>query len=63
MCVLATPRTRRATNKSWAKPSEITFGVSHESATSFPSVADANVFSMFWDGTTCRTLVHKLGRE
>jgi hypothetical protein len=26
-------------------------------------VADADVISAFWDGTMCRTLVHKLGCE
>jgi hypothetical protein len=28
-----------------------------------PSVADVNVILVFWDGTTCHTLVHELGRE
>jgi hypothetical protein len=28
-----------------------------------PSVAYADVMSAFWDGTTCRSLVHELGRE
>jgi hypothetical protein len=26
-------------------------------------VADADVISVFWDGTTCHTLVYELGRE
>jgi hypothetical protein len=26
-------------------------------------VADADVISTFWDGTTCHILVHELGRE
>jgi hypothetical protein len=26
-------------------------------------VVDADVISAFWDGTTCHTVVHKLGRE
>jgi hypothetical protein len=26
-------------------------------------VANANVISAFWDGTTCCTLVHELNRE
>jgi hypothetical protein len=26
-------------------------------------VADADVISVFWDGTMCHTLVHKLGHE
>jgi hypothetical protein len=28
-----------------------------------PSVADVDVISVFWDGTTCHTLVHELGRK
>jgi hypothetical protein len=28
-----------------------------------PGVADANVVSAFWDGTTCRTLVHEFGHK
>jgi hypothetical protein len=26
-------------------------------------VADADIISAFWDGTTCHSLVHELGRE
>jgi hypothetical protein len=26
-------------------------------------VANADIISAFWDGTTCRTLIHELGRE
>jgi hypothetical protein len=26
-------------------------------------VADADIISAFWDGTTCRSLVHELDRE
>jgi hypothetical protein len=28
-----------------------------------PGVADADIISAFWDGTTCRSLVHELDRE
>jgi hypothetical protein len=28
-----------------------------------PSVADADVVSAFWDGTTCRTLVHEFSHK
>jgi hypothetical protein len=28
-----------------------------------PSVVDIDVISAFWDGTMCRTLVHKFGRK
>jgi hypothetical protein len=28
-----------------------------------PSLANTDVISVFWDGMTCHTLVHELGRE
>ena len=63
MCALETPETSGAADRSLMSLSETSLGISPSSAPSSPTSQTLDVIRAFIAGTTCKELVHELGRK